>query len=358
MIKGLLGVSVMSLLTAGTAFAAGTLAGTNVQNTFTLDYQVGGIDQPQIDSSGTPTEFTVDRLIDLIVASAGDTTVTPGALDQDLVFSVTNQGNDTQAYNFTLFDEATDEFDATGLNITFYIDDGDGVFEPGADDGAGIAYTLGAVSLDVLADRIVWVVVDGDIPSDRIDADASQISLVADTLQPTGGASPGTAVVADIDGINTLTGAAENVLADGSGTANEVPLAGDHSATGTYIVSSADLSAVKAVTVFSQNGAGCATIPGTPGAGEQYSVPGACVEYIISVVNGGATVAATNIAISDVLPSDLTFIAASQDVFTGGTLSVPATSTDCDAGACTVGLTGASLAASSTGLVTIRALVK
>jgi len=357
--KGLLGASVISLFAASNAYAGGTAAGTNVQNTFTLNYNVSGTAQTQIDNTASPTEFTVDRLIDLTVASSGNTTVAPGALDQDLVFSLTNNGNDTQAYSFALVNESGDQYDTTGLNITYYADDGDGLFEPGAGDGAGSAYTpgSGAASSDLAADAIIWVVVDGDIPAARVDTDTSNVTLVSDTLEPTTGAAPGTAVTADAGG-NTLTGAAENVLADGSGTANEGNNAGDHSATGTYIVASADLTASKTVTVFTQDGSGCTTIPGTPGVGDQYSVPGACVEYVITTTNTGATASATSLAISDVLADELEFINSASSGFTGGTFTQPATNTDCTGGACTISLTGATLTAGSTGTITIRALVQ
>lgn len=359
MTRGLLGTSVISLFAATNAYAGGTAAGTNVQNTFTLNYNVSGTAQTQIDNTASPTEFTVDRLIDLTVASNGNTNVAPGALNQDLVFSLTNNGNDTQAYSFALVNEGGDDYDATGLNITYYADDGDGIFEPGADDGAGSAYTPGSgnASSDLAADAIIWVVVDGDIPAARVDTDTSDVTLVSDTLDPTTGASPGTAVTADAGG-NTLTGAAENVLADGSGTANEGSNAGDHSATGTYVVASADLSASKTVSVFTQDGSNCTTIPGTPGVGDQYSVPGACVEYVISTTNNGATASATSVAISDVLANELQFVNAAASGFTGGTFTQPATNTDCTGGACTISLTGATLTAGSTGTIKIRALVQ
>jgi len=362
MTRGLLGASAISFFAATNAYAGGTAAGTNVQNTFTLNYTVSSVSQPQIDNTGSPTEFTVDRLVDLTVASNGNANVAPGALNQELVFQLTNNGNDVQAYNFALVNEGGDDFNTGGLNITFYVDDGDAVFEPGGapgQDGTGSAYTPGSgtASSDLAADAIIWVVVDGDIPSTQNDTDASQVSLIADTLQPSSGAIPGAAVIADA-GTNTLTGAAENVLADGSGTANEGNNAGDHSATATYIVASPDLTAAKSVSIFTQDGSGCATIPGTPGGGDQYSVPGACVQYVITATNNGATASATAIAIADVLPGDLRFITATPSGFSGGSFSQPATNTDCVANACTVSLSSATLAAGATGTVTIRALVK
>ena len=363
--KGLLGTSVISLLAASNAFAGGTAAGTNVQNTFTLNYQVGGTDQPEIENSGTPTEFTVDRLVDLTVASSGDATVAPGATDQELVFTVTNNGNDTQAYSFALVNESGDDFNTTGtLSINYIIDDGTGGVCD-ADDLAGsmTAYTPGSgdASADLPADGVICVVVEGDIPAVLADADEAELSLVSDTLQPTTGASAGTAVVADAGG-NTLTGAAENVLADASGTGNEVAFAGDHSATGTYIIASADLTASKAVSIYTEDGSDCTDIPGAAVAGDQYSIPGACVEYVITTENTGATASATSIVINDILPDSLTFVNATTGGFTGGSFSLPTTALekDCDgtAATCEVELTGATLAAGATGTITIRALVK
>ncbi len=357
--------AVVSFGFAGSALAGGTPAGTNVQNTFTLDYSVGGTAQPQIDTgpagTNTPTEFTVDRLIDLTVASSGNTNVAPGAVGQDLVYSVTNNGNDVQAYDFSFVNETGDNFDPTTSSLLYVLDDGDGLYEPGAgagNDGTLNAYTLGTASPDIVADALVWVIIRSTIPTAGavVDADQANLSLIADTLEPSTAASPGTAVTGDTDG-NSLTGAAENVLADGSGTANEVANAGDHSATGSYIVTDPDITAAKAVTVYSQDGTGCATIPGTPTGG--YSVPGSCIEYVITVQNTGATATATGISIADTLADELTFISAvDAGSFTGGTLTTPATNTDCTGGACVIGYSGASLAAGATGTITIRALVQ
>ena len=386
LLKGLLGATALTVFTAGNAHAQLTPAGTTVQNTFTLTYDVGGIAQPPIDTSDPgdpngPTEFTVDRLIDLTVASQGDNTVAPGATDEELVFSVTNDGNDTQAYSLTVVEETGDDIDtddpagATPV-LVYYIDDGDGVYEPGAGDNAAITYDP-ANPPELGPDEVLWVVVTQDIPTTATDGNTADVSLVADTLEPDllsgGGANPnaGTPVTADADGTNALTGVAENVLADGDGlTGNEGDNDGAHSATGAYIVASADITAVKAVEVFSQDGSGCATIslPHTsPTPGDNYSIPGSCVEYVITVENAGSA-PATDIVINDVLADELDFV----NVVIGGdftgtgalTPSAPATPLDCTGGACVINLSGETLpapvapAVSTTGLVIIRALVK
>jgi uncharacterized repeat protein (TIGR01451 family) len=347
------------------ALADGTQAGTNVQNTFTLDYRVSGVDQNTIDSTATPTEFTVDRLIDLTVATNGDTGVPPGAQNQDLVFSLTNEGNDVQAYALSVVNEGGDEFSAASTTLYYYIDDGDAVFEPGAlaDDGNAIAYNS-TKTPDLAADAMFWVIVRGNIPAGLDDTDTDDISVVANTLEPSSGGASATPVVADTDG-NSLTGAAENVLADGSGTSNEAANEGDHSASSAFVVASADVEAVKALTIFSEDGVGCATIPGTAAVGEQYSIPGACIEYVITVQNTGGT-SATDLIINDILEDELEFVAAAVTGFTGGSFATPAlpsANTDCTGGACEINFTGGTLAAGSTGTptvatVTIRALIQ
>lgn len=352
-------VSTVCVLTPALAFAEGTPAGTNVQNTFTLNYKVSTVDQTTIDNTATPTEFTVDRLIDLTVAANGDTGVAPGQQDADLVFSLTNEGNDTQAYALSFVNEGGDQFSATTTSLFYYVDDGDGLFEPNDvnEDGNAISYN-GTSTPDLLADDIFWVIVRGDIPSDRNDTDTDLIAVIADTLV----AGTTTPAVADSDG-NTLTGSAENVLGDGAGS-NDLANEGDHSAQSSFVVASADVTAVKAVTIFSESGANCATIPGTPAAGEQYAIPGSCIEYIITVENDGGT-AATDLVINDILEDELEFIAATTDGFTGGTFAsppLPAANTDCLSGACVINFQGATLAAASgtptVATVTIRALVK
>lgn len=356
-----------AILVAPAAEAAGTDAGTTVSNTFTLDYQVGGVNQTQITNSGSPTQFTVDRLVDLTVTSSGDTTVVPGATGQTLLWSVRNDGNDRQAYSLALADFAPDQFDIAfgSLTMTYFVDDGDGLFEPGADDGAGSAYTQGSGSAtaDILPDRILWVRISGTIPSGVVNGDRDEITLIADSLNPATSLDPaytGTpgAQTTAASGANNMTGEAQNVLADGAGPsdgAND----GAHSDNGAYVVASASLTASKAVNVIATDGSAinCAVDPVQ--AGNQYATPGACIEYVISAANAvGAAATATNINISDVLPNTIQYVGVTQSGFTSsGTLTPPTGGSTCTT-ACTVTLTGATLAPGATGLVTIRALVR
>jgi len=354
--KALLGTVALTAISTGSAFAAGTQAGTNVQNTFTLDYEVNGTPQTQIDNNGAPTEFTVDRLVDLTVASQGNTNVAPGSQDQELVFTLTNDGNDTHAYALTTLqgtDGTDDDFDPANTTLFYVVDtNGNGIYEPGV-DAAPVAYN-GTNTPDVAPDATLFVIVQGDIDAAQIDGETSQIALIADTLDA-GTTNP---TIADADGVNTLIGGAENVLADAAGT-DDAANQGDHSAQGTFIIASADVSASKTVTIFSQDGSNCGDFAVAPPAGEQFSVPGACVEYRIIAVNSGSQ-DATALEVNDQLPVDLTYVDSQVDTFTGGTLSEPASGLDCGPtlGNCTVNLSGATLAAGQAGVVIIRALIK
>jgi len=176
----------------------------------------------------------------------------------------------------------------------------------------------------------------------------------------------------------------ENVLADLDGPAsavNDTTTDGAHSATNSYIVLAAELTATK--DVFILNAAyddTCPAIPATyappapssdtstqvPNNG--YSRPGACVEYFITVRNDGMA-GATGVDLLDNLPDNLVFQSASLvGGLTGGTLAAPAAGTQCvllPAPNCAVNLTGGSIAGKANpgdapveGHLVIRATIK
>ncbi len=348
---------------AGPAIAAGTDAGASVANSFTLDYEVGGVPQTQIDTSGAPATFTVDRKVDLTVATAVSASVSPGETAAELVYGVTNNGNDNLAFRLSLKDVGTDAFDIGTYTARYYADAGaDGIFTPGVDDaGAGAAYTLGAgVTADVAPDATIWVVVSGDVPGAATNGQTDDVILIADSYYPivsldsAYSATAGTNIAAA--GANAMTGEADSVLADSAGTAGapeDVANDGAHSSTATYTVSAASLTASKSVAVVATNPVACATDAIAGG----FAVPGACVEYVISAANAvGASASASNIDINDVLPDEVQFVSAAQSGFSvAGTLTTPGVG--CTIG-CTVALTSASLAPGATGTITIRALVR
>ena len=76
-------------LAAQQAYAQGTLAGTSIDNTATVNYSVGAVAQPSVSSN--TSSFLVDRRVNLTVLETGnaDTVVSPGKNAQVLTFTVT-----------------------------------------------------------------------------------------------------------------------------------------------------------------------------------------------------------------------------------------------------------------------------
>lgn len=382
-------------LMAGAAHAGGTDAGTSVENTFTLDYDVDGTPQgtitndptyspgagdpsPVVDPAG-PTDFTVDRLIDLTVtANNSGLLVPPNAEDRILEFTLTNTGNDNQAYSLSIDDVTGDDFDATGLEITYsraavdLNNDGDtsDSCEAAVSDAPLSETTVGAgagsadVTCDIPKDGTATINISGDIPDSLTEAEVDDLIVVAETRNPTVWATEGTpatpaAVTAeDGDATNTIDGVAENVFADDSGSSSEVANDGLHSAPSSYVISSPDLTAEKDVWVLAtaSDETSCAseTVPGSEPTGE-YSSPTACVLYTITATNTGEEAGsdATGIEIVDELPADVAFVKAE----TSGFDAVPTLTykkadgtTDCDGAAgetCTVTVSGADLSATT-----------
>lgn len=331
----LLGLSV-----AQTASAVGTVSGTNVDNTASVNFQVGGVPQTEIESSpsgnstpgagnGAPTSFVVDNVVDLTVVETGDgaTNVNPGQTGAITTFTVTNTGNTTQDYQLlpqntasgTVFDGNTDNIQIN--NPQAFVDsNGNGVYDAGVDTATFIA-SLGP-------DLSATVFFVADIPIGAVNADAANVRLTATTADAgSGGAT-----------VTTETGGADDpavvdvVFGDAGNDGLEADIDG-------YLVSSAQLSIAKTSTVISDP---------FNGATDPKAIPGAVMEYVITLTNGGST-DATNVRITDVVDGNLTFAPAQ---YSGGTQDIQITqggvdsfcsadAGDGDADGC--GLTGATL---------------
>ncbi|MFC7292767.1 hypothetical protein [Hirschia litorea] len=400
-----------TILMAGSAHAVGTDAGKSVENTFTLDYQVSNVDQgtitndpnytaeagdpsPVINPAG-PTNFTVDRMIDLSVTANNSNLIVPSnAQDRVLEFSVTNLGNDYQSYSFSVADVAGDDFDATDLQLTYsraaYDLNGDGDTSDACEgevvDAALTATVVGTAAgsasytCDIPADLPFTVKISGDIPSELGEQSVDNLVLVAETRNPSQwvfeGSAPSVGGVSakDGDSANTIDGVAENVFADGSGSSEEANEDGLMSAPSSYVVTSPDLVAEKRVWVLETDsdvsGCNALAIPSSEPTTE-YPTPGACVLYTIEVRNTGEVAGsdAENLDIVDLLPSDIAFVSATTNGFsTPGTLTYKKAdgTTDCDGAAaedCTVSLIATSLdaqvgATDTVAQLYIRALVR
>ncbi|MEP2737288.1 MAG: hypothetical protein ABJP34_13435 [Erythrobacter sp.] len=284
--KQLLGaVSAVALvgLSASPALAAGTTAGDSITNNVSVAYQVGGVDQTEETASDT---FVVDRKVDVTVAEVGgaSTSVSPGETQAALTFDVTNNTNDVVDLDLSDVQDPGNDFVLT--NVEYYLDDGDGVFGPGD--------TLITFLDEMAEDETRTVHVVGDVPIGASNGDTADVALIADA-HTGGGAGTLGAELTDTAGANTA--GVDTVLADLAGDedlANE----GDHSDTDTYVVGAADITVAKSSSVVSDP---------VNGTSNPKAIPGATIEYCITVANAAGAATATGVNVNDVLPADVTY---------------------------------------------------
>lgn len=288
------------------AHAVGTAANTEINNTATVNYSVGGVAQTPIESSpagntipgagnGEATRFVVDRLVDFTVAetSANATIVTPGLAGALVAFTVTNTGNAPQGFALAATNDAgSDVFgniDGVDVdNLRVFVDaNGNGVYDPGTDVAA---------TIDTLpADTTVAVFVLADVPLTVVNGQFANVSLTARAAVPgTGGAT------LEAETIGPENPLAVDVVFGDAGRDN-VEAAADQ-----YAVQSAALTVAKASAVVSDP---------LNGTSEPRAIPLAVVEYALTVTNSGA-VDATGVQIVDPLPANTTFV---SGAYPGGT---------------------------------------
>ena len=276
------------------AFAEGTAAGTTITNNVSLTYKVGGVDQDQVTASNS---FTVDRKVNLTVAEVGNTTtnVSPGQQSAVTTFDVTNSSNApldfalaaSQLSGGTAKHGGTDNFNGTGLKL--YRDtNANGSYDAGTD--------LEASFLDqVTADETRRVFVVLNIPLGRATGDVAGVRLTATAAEATAAGSQG-ATVTKTTGANTA--GVDTVFADGSTTGGNIAYDGIHFDEDDYTILAASLVATKTSRVISDPVNGTTT---------PKMIPGAVVEYCIAVANAAGSATASNVNVSDTLPTQTAY---------------------------------------------------
>ncbi|MCG8433828.1 MAG: hypothetical protein MJA83_07355, partial [Gammaproteobacteria bacterium] len=288
---GLLLLVATGLTLGSNAYALGTPAGTIINNSADVDFDVSGVAQTTITSA--TADFTVDRLLDFTLVEEGganndlaNPTVVPGQQDAVLRFTLTNTGNDTQDFLLSAANNVTttsgphggaDNQDSDG-NFRFFINDGDDLFEPGGDDGAAITAVDDLVSTTGLNSVEIWV--EDDIPLGAVNGNLIVITLTAEVAT-----TAGVAIDTDDSGAaNVEDGAAENIFSTALSSTS-----GDLTADDAYDIDSAVISIGKTLVVISD------PVNGTT---NPHAIPGAVMEYRIQVANGGA-LAADSVVITD-----------------------------------------------------------
>jgi uncharacterized repeat protein (TIGR01451 family) len=322
---GLACVAIGAIAVSQHALAAGTAANTDIDNRATVNFQVGGVAQNPVESSptgnstpgagnGANTTFKVDNKIDLTVTEVGGaaTTVGAGATNVVTTFKVTNTGNNTQGYNLssanvggTLFTRA-DAFDMTNLRTFVSTAACSGVSPtPSYNSGTDTAVNITTLAADACA----YVFILADTPVTATNGQASNVRLTALTRVATT-----LAAVTQTAGAESPT-VVDVVFADTGRDAQET-------ADDQYFVQTAALSVGKTSTVISD--------PFNLAVNPK-SIPGAVMEYGITLTNTGA-VSATVVTITDPVPTNTTFANATYNSGASNvSITVGATTTFCQA---------------------------
>ena len=292
----------LCLLFAQHAFAVGTPAGTEVTNTATATFEVGSVAQTAVSSD--PTSFFVDQRVQLEIVRVGTATVaTPGQTNAVVEFTITNLGNAPQDVDLSAINLTGGEIvfggDADTVNVenpprVSWDDDDDGLFDPAEPDFVDeLPATSGSNS--------VRVFVVANVPVSGLqNGDFANVELTA-TAHDAGASGSLGAVTTDDAGDADDAATVQVVFASAGGT--EVQ-------THSYAISAADVTVTKTSAVLDDFFS----------ASNDKAIPGAVVEYTITVTNNGAQ-DATSVGVID--PIDLGLVTLDLGDYSGGTGGTP-----------------------------------
>jgi uncharacterized repeat protein (TIGR01451 family) len=260
---------------ASPAYAAGTLAGTNIDNVATATFGDPG---SETTISSNIVSLRVDELLDLSIASAdpGDVPTRPGATGEVLRFTLTNAGNGSEAFGLsTVSALGGDDFDP---NVTSIVLDsnGNGAYDAGVDT----AYVAGSNDPVLAPDGSISVFVLSTIPAGAANAARGRVQLAA--VARTGTGDPGT----------SFAGAGQG---GGDAIVGATRAAGD--ASGVYAVSAATLALSKSALVADPFGGSA-------------QVPGATITYTLRASATGSG-SVPNVRVSDAVPGGTSYTAGS-----------------------------------------------
>lgn len=331
--------------------ALATASGVRINNTVTVSYSVDTVSQ---DDETAAAGFVVDRKIDVLVSDqASIIDGRPKETNRQLVFKVTNEGNDSQPFDIDVtvngslgsgpaLDTNTDTLGAGEYRIYISddatLDGGDTVYDPA---GFSTADTPAAFDSGGTGDEFHVIIVI-NVPSDAANGDEARFSVAAKALNATENGILVEDLGNGLDDAATPSNAVDIVFADGAKTTDSAgtDVAEDaiHTDNATLTVASAELTATKAVTIVNDdlNISFDCTTDADPGTSDlaQGAIPGSCLEYTITVANGAAASEnADSVSLSDTLPAGVTFSAFTSTTgwtspdHTAGVITATATNT-------------------------------
>ena len=306
-----LGMSAAVLLLSQHALALGTTAGTNVDNLATVTYDVALVLQEVVESApgagnavpgagnGAVTTFVVDNRVDFSLTQVGaaHTTVTPGQTDAFVEFLLSNDGNSAQDFNMSVLQLGSGD---GAVNLLVDTDDDMANLRIRVGNGGGVPVLADLAYGDEIAENAavtVYVFGDADVILGLVNGDVANLELTATVAAAGAALSLGGDLTDDI--LNPDTAGLEVVFAEGGALGDGIESDRDG-----FQVTSAGLTVSKVATVFSDP---------FNGTTNPKAIPGAVVEYVITVANGGA-VNADDVSIADAIDTDVVFDA----TFNGG----------------------------------------
>jgi uncharacterized repeat protein (TIGR01451 family) len=276
-----LGAMVAALLLGQHAMAIGTEAGTGIDNTVTVDFEVNGVDQADLTDS---VSFVVDRRVDFDLTPLGTALVdvTQSQTGAYFDFLLSNDSNSPLDFQIDLAQMIGGSVRSVGDTGTMTTVDY-AVSANSVANGDTDPARLGPQFVDQLAaDDSIRIRVYGDAAAAMLDGEVAGVQLDATAAEPGSG---GATIL--VDTTDTDAGI-DNVFAEDGAGGDGIQITNDG-----WIVVSADLAVTKAYTV----------IAGDLGSGQP--IPGATVQYVITIVNSSATPAEA-VLIDDVLDPDVT----------------------------------------------------
>ncbi len=266
-----LGAATAALTVAQPALAAGTFAGTDIENIAEATYDTPS--GPVTIQSNTAV-IKVDELLDVTVdwTDPGDITTAPGATGNVQTYQVTNTGNGSEAFALTAnTTNGGDDFDPSLTQIVLDTN-GNGVYDPGVDT----VYVPGTNDPVLAPDQSIRIFVITSTPVGVTDGNRADVSLLA--VASSGSGAPGT----------SFAGAGQ-----GGGNAVVGSTGADASDNGFLAVQAASFTLVKSATILD------------PFGGNR-PVPGAVITYSIAAnVSGSGSLA--NLVITDPIPVGATY---------------------------------------------------
>ncbi len=312
-------VAALLSVSATSAFAAGTLSGTNVDSTASLSFSVNGATS-EVTSTNT---YKVDNKVDLTVSTV-DTqavTVSPEATNVLLTYKVQNDGNTVQDFLlssfttsttvFTAGNAVTDDYDLT--NVRVFVDaNNNGVY----DEGTDVETYIDELAPD--ADMTVFIV--ADVPTDALNDAIAIYDLQAQVAQGETIGSEGSVIASDHAGQADDAATVQIVFADGQGT-TDIQYDGIFSSADAWKIVTADVTVSKNSIVVSDP---------VNGTANPKRIPGAVVRYCYIVENAVGGAEATGALITDILNPTVLDLSASTVVTYSGVGTCACDAADAD----------------------------